>query len=66
MNSRQVAYQIDVQVEVHQKVRNAVRQVLENQIHRVIYNQNPHVGGQQVWTVGDVLREQAREAHDER
>lgn len=66
MNSEQVAYQIDVQVEVHQKVRNAVRQVLENQIHRrVLDNQNPHAGGQP-WIVEDVLREQAKEEHNGR
>jgi hypothetical protein len=65
MNSRQVAYQIDVQVEVHQKVRGVIRRVLENQIHRVIYNQNPHAGGQ-LWIVEDVLREQAKEEHNGR
>ena len=57
MNSWQVAYQVDVRVEVYQKVRGAVRRVLENQI--------PNAGGQ-LWTVGEALREQAKEEHNGR
>jgi len=65
MNSRQVAYQIDGQVARRLRGQDAFARARENHLRRVLEKQIPNMGGQ-LWTVGEALREQAKEKHNGR